>query len=220
MDRRFLGILAIIIIILGGVFAVTKNSGDTKTGGTGGQPTNNVMGQGKKNVTLIEYGDYQCPVCNQYTGVLKQVTAKYAEDIYFQFRNLPLVSIHQNAFAAARAAEASGMQNKYWQMYDKLYENQNQWSSSSNPVSFFKLYAKDIGLNASKFDTDYASGKVNDSINADVAAFKKTGQEQATPTFFLNSKYISNNSLSDPQTGSPSLEKFSALIDQEIAKKN
>lgn len=220
MDRRFLTILAIIIVVLGGIFVFSKQSADNKSGGTSNsQPTNHLIGQGKKGITLTEYGDYQCPVCKTYHGTIKQVVEKYKDDIYFQFSNLPLISIHPNAFSSARAAEAAGLQNKYWEMYDKLYENQTLWSNASNALNTFKTYAKDIGLNMSKFETDYASERVNDAINADIDAFKKTGKEMATPSFFLNGKAVSNSSLTEPSTGGPSLEKFSALIDAEIAKK-
>lgn len=218
MDRRFLTILIAIIVILGGIFAFSKQSANNKSGG-GAQPTNHTMGQGKKGVTLIEYGDYQCPVCGLYDSTIKQVAEKYKNEIFFQFRNLPLVSIHQNSFAAARAAEAAGLQNKYWEMNGKLYTKQTEWSTAGNALTIFKAYAKDIGLNITQFEADYASNRVNDAINADLDAFKKTGKDQATPTFFLDGKYISNSELTDPSTNNPSIEKFSALIDAAISKK-
>lgn len=220
MDKRFMAILGGIIAIFIGIFVVTQISSDDKGGNTSGnqQATNHIKGEGKKGVTLTEYGDYQCPVCALYEPTVKQVYEKYSQDIYFQFRNLPLVSIHPNAFAAARAAEAAGMQNKYWEMHDQLYEHQQAWSSSNNALSLFKTYAQEIGLDVNKFTADYAKSEINDAINADLNEFKKTGQSQATPTFFLNGKYINNNDLSGSD-GAPSIDKFSALIDTEIAKK-
>jgi len=221
MDKRFLAILAAVIIGLAGIFALTNQSNDGKSGNSGNsgaQPTSHISGQGQSGVTLMEYGDYQCPVCFAYHSTLNQVAQKYQKEIFFQFRNLPLVSIHQNAFAAARAAEAAGKQNKYWQMYNKLYENQSTWSSSSNALNFFKSYAKAIGLDGSQFEKDYASASINDAINADLDAFDKTGQPQATPTFFINGKYIANSEFSDSSTGAPSVEKFSTQIDKAIAE--
>ena len=221
MDRRFLAILVGIIIILGGIFVVTKNSGNedsgSKSGNTSSKVTNHIDGQGQSNVTLQEYGDFQCPVCAVYYGPLKQVADKYSKDIYFQFSNLPLTSIHQNAFAAARAAEAAGLQNKYWEMHTKLYENQSSWANSPSPLSLFKAYATAIGLNATTFEKDYASEAVNDAINADLDAFAKTGRAQATPSFFINGKAIENSELSD-STGLPSVEKISAVLDKAIAE--
>jgi len=224
MDKRLLAILGIIAALFIGI-AVFTSGGDNKTS-TGSknsnvQPTNHIEGEGAKGVTLIEYGDFQCSVCERYFPTVEQVAAKYKQDIYFQFRNLPLVSTHPNAFAAARAAESASLQNKFWEMYRKLYDSSNfsAWTNSSSPLSLFTKYAKDIGLNIEKFKSDYASSYVNDLINADLDAFKKTGQDQATPTFFLDGKYISNGDLSDPQTGQPSVDRFSKLIDAEIAQK-
>jgi protein-disulfide isomerase len=224
MDRRFLGILAAIIIVFIGIFALAQNSnsnssGTTKNNSTKGQVSNNVEGQGAKGVTLVEWGDYECPICGSYYQPLNQAVAPLLGDIHFQFKNLPLTQIHQNAFAAARAAEAAGIQGKYWQMHDKLYENQNSWVNASDPLGTFSTYARQIGLNVNQFKQDYASGKVNDIINADLAAFAKTGKEQATPTFFLDGKFVDNSQLSDPQTGQPSVDKITQVIQAEISKK-
>jgi protein-disulfide isomerase len=222
MDKRFLGILLALIIIFGGIFAITQNSGNkTGSGNSNAQTTHHVEGLGQKGVTLVEWGDYECPVCEEYYQPLKQVASQFNSQIHFQFSNLPLTAIHPNAFAAARAAEAAGMQNKYWQMHDKLYENQNDWIPPvTDPKPFFDRYAQQIGLNVTKFDSDYASSKVNDDINADLAAFDKTGKEKATPTFFLDGTYVPNSQLIDSQTGQPSLTQFANVINAEIAKKN
>jgi protein-disulfide isomerase len=153
------------------------------------------------------------------------VEAQFNSQIYVQFRNLPLTSLHKNAFAAARAAEAAGLQGKYWQMHDKIYENQDPtgqsgWVASDNPLSFFTAYAQAIGLNMTQFKSDYASDKVNSTINADLAAFAKTGQQQATPTYFLDGKYISNAELANPTTGEPSVSLFAKVINAEITAKS
>lgn len=221
MDRRFLAILGAVIIIFIGIFAVSQNSNNkNNTGGSSQtQATQHIEGKGSAGVTLVEYGDYECPICQEYYQPLKQAVANYSSQIHFQFRNLPLTSIHPNAFAGARAAEAAGMQSKYWQMHDKLYENQNDWVSQSNPQSAFDQYAKDIGLNVSQFNTDYASSKVNDAINADLAAFAKTGQQQATPTFFLDGAYLDNTKLIDSQTNLPTADKIGSVLKAEIDKK-
>lgn len=214
-----MAILAAIIIIFVGIFAFSKHSNNSNSSSSNGQPTSHIEGKGSKSVTLVEYGDYQCPVCEAYHQILEQVEAKYTNDIYFQFRNLPLVSIHKNAYAAARAAEAAGQQNKYFEMHRQLYDatNWQVWTVSSSPTSYFQNYAQTLGLDLNKYNSDYNSNKVNDLINADIAEFNKTGQQMATPAFFLNGKYVANTSLAD-QNG-PSVEKFSTLLDAEIAKK-
>lgn len=223
MDKRFATILAVLLVLFVGFFIVSKSSSDqggTNKSADASKTSNNVEGLGTKGVTLVEYGDYQCPVCGVYYQPIEQAIAQFKNDIRFQFRNLPLTSIHPNAFAAARAAQAAGLQNKYFEMHDLLYENQTEWSSSTNPKNLFNEYAKRIGINVDQFKTDYASQKVNDIINADLDAFDKTGQDLATPTFFLNGVYLPNSKLSDPQTGQPSVEKIVEVIKAEIAKKN
>jgi protein-disulfide isomerase len=77
-----------------------------------------------------------------------------------------------------------------------------------------------LGLNVTQFKADYLSSKVNDAINADLAAFAKTKQQQATPTFFLDGKYVANSEFSDPSTGAPSAEKIAKIINDAVAKKS
>ena len=105
MSKRFLLIIAICVLALIGVFALSKPKSDTpSTTNSSVGPSNHVTGKGNKKVTLVEYGDFQCPVCLGFYPTVKQVKAQFADDIYFQFRNLPLFQIHKNAFAASRAA--------------------------------------------------------------------------------------------------------------------
>jgi len=226
VDKRFLVILGVLVVIFGVIVATSGGSKNNSGGNSsGGQTTNHVIGQGQTGVKLQEYGDYECPICGAYYQPLKQLQTQFDKEIHFQFSNLPLTSIHKNAFSAARAAEAAGMQNKYWQMHDMLYENQDPtgasgWVASNNVLDdYFVGFAKQLGLDINKFKTDYGSTKVNDSINADLNAFSKTGQDTATPTFFLDGKYLSNDNFTDPQTGRPSVDRMAAVINQEIAKK-
>jgi protein-disulfide isomerase len=215
MDKRFWGILLVIILILGGIFFATKGSGGNSSA-TSAQPTNHVEGKGSTGVKLVEYGDYECPYCAEYYPVIKEVVAAYSPYIYFQFRNLPLTAIHPNAFAGARAAEAAGMQGKFWQMHDLLYQNndynnQTGWVSSTNALDdYFVGFAQQLGLNIAKFKSDFSSSQVNNAINADVSAFSKTGAQEATPTFFLDGIQI------QPSDTAKSFEQF---LNAEIKKK-
>jgi len=218
MDKRFWGIVGVIIAIFGGILVFHGNKSDTG-GSSTAKPTNHVEGKLDSKVTVVEYGDYECPVCESYFATVQQVQQKYNDTVQFQFRNLPLSSIHPNAIAGARAAEAADLQGKFWQMHDLLYSptNWQDWSTSNNPEPLFWNYAKQLGLTVSKFKTDFASVKVNDRIQADIAAFKKTGQEQATPTFFVNGTYVANSKLVDTN-GTPSVENFSQVIDAALKK--
>ncbi|HEY8999580.1 MAG TPA: thioredoxin domain-containing protein [Candidatus Saccharimonadales bacterium] len=208
MTKQFWAIIAIIVVIFGGILIFHGNNNNT---GNSGTPTNHVEGSASTGVTLVEYGDYECPYCGEYFSTVQQVAAAYNQEIQFQFRNLPLAQIHPNAFAGARAAEAAGLQGKFWQMHDLLYENQNEWSESTGNVEpTLVSYAKSLGLNTAQFQSDFSSQKVDNLINADIAAFNKTGQEEATPTFFLDGKKISPDNT---------VASFETLINAEILKK-
>ena len=224
MDKRFLSILAGLVVIFGGIFVLSQHSSNKSSSGpassNNSKTTNHIQGSGSNGVTLVEYGDYECPICEAYYLPFKQLSSQLSKDAQFQFRNLPLVQIHPNAFAAARAAEAADLQGKFWAMHDKLYENQTAWATATSPLEIFKSYAKDLGLDVTKFSSDYSSGTVNDRINADLAAFGKTSQQQATPTFFLDGKVLDNKDVSNPQTGAPDVNKFVTIINAEIAKKS
>ncbi len=215
MDKRFWGIIALIVVIFGGILVFHSNkSGNNNT--TNAKPTNHVIGDLTSKVTLVEYGDYECPVCESYYSTVTQVQQKYAKLIKFQFRNLPLTQIHPNALAGARAAEAASLQGKFWQMHNTLYAPQNwqEWSTSSNPDPYFWTYASQLGLNLTQFKKDFASSTVNDRIQADIAAFNNTGQQEATPTFFLNGKYVPNTKLIN--SSGPSVAAFSSVINAAL----
>ncbi|HEX8763343.1 MAG TPA: thioredoxin domain-containing protein [Candidatus Saccharimonadales bacterium] len=218
MEKRFWVIIGVIIVVFVGILMLGgKDDKKDTNGGNGTQPTNHVKGKLDSKVKLVEYGDFQCPGCGSYYPIVSQILSKYQDKISFQFRNLPLTQIHQHAFAAARAAEAANAQGKFWEMYDMLYANQQSWSASSRPTDSFKQYATQLGLNADQFQKDFSSSKANDVINADIAAFKKTGQSLGTPTFFLNGKKINLKDVSSDQSV-PSFEKFAKLLDDELAK--
>jgi len=221
MDKRFWAVLGVIVLIFVGIIWVNGKKAGAPDGGSGSaQPSNHIKGENTKNVTLVEYGDFQCPVCYSYYPTVEQVFNKYKSDIAFQFRNFPLTQLHPNAFAGARAAEAAGLQNKYWEMHDLLYQNQDPngasgWVASSTPQSFFNTFAQQIGINVDQFKKDYASSKVNDTINADLKAGKDL-KVDGTPSFFLNGKMIELKDL--VTNGTPDVEKFNKLIDDAIAK--
>lgn len=214
MSKQFLAILGILII--GFVGFIIFNGKDSKTvKNSSGEETTvsaseHKLGKGTKNVTLVEYGDFQCPSCGQFYSITQEVIKKYGDEITFQFRNFPLTQIHPNAMAAHRAAEAAAKQDKFWQMHDLLYERQQLWSNSKNPVQVMDDYATELGLNVDQFKKDYQSAEINAIINADIeagTAKKVTG----TPTFFLNDEQVDTSKLT-------SIDEFNKLIDAAIKK--
>lgn len=206
MDRRFLIIVAVIVGIFGFLTFGPKKSNSSSSNNKA-TVSNHSTGLNKKGVEIVEFGDFQCPYCGQYFPVVEQVRKKYGDDIKFTFKHFPLENVHQNARAAHRAAEAAGMQGKFWEMYDKIYSNQSEWASASVPMNIFEGYAKEIALDTTKYKQDYASSIVNDTINADVElakSFKITG----TPSFVINGKLI--------ETPNRSVDAFSEAIDKAI----
>jgi protein-disulfide isomerase len=140
-------------------------------------------------VTLEEFGDYQCPPCGELHPTLKKLKQKYGANLNFVFRNLPLTKIHQNALAAAQAAEAARMQNHFWEMHDLLYENQSLWKDDINPRSIFAKFAADLGLNTKQFLRDLDGAQVQMRIEADTAAAANEGIE-GTPTILINGRQL------------------------------
>lgn len=216
MSKQFWAVIVAIAVILGGVFWFTGNHNKGNSGSSSNvSATQHVEGNGSTGVTLVEYGDYQCPYCAMWYPVVKQVISQYNDQIHFQFRNFPLQSAHPNAFAASRAAEAAGLEGKFWEMHDQLYTNndyqgQTGWITSNDPLTYFDQFAKNIGLNVTKFNTDYSSDKVNALVNADMAEGNKLGIN-STPTFYLDGKLIQPNAIT--------VDALKTFIDAEIAKK-
>ena len=221
MNNRFVLVMMACVVAFGGLFWFNKyrSSSDNSGKSSASQPSNHQFGDGKKAVTLIEYGDYQCPACFSYESTIKQVRDKYKDTINLQFRNFPLTQIHQNAMAGHRAVEAASLQGKFWEMHDLIFERSHQfnsegkvseteWTAASNPQPFFERYAEQLNLDVNKFKEDMKSEKVNGVINADLKAGRAVGAD-STPTFVLQGKKINEN----PRD----LAGFSRLIDDAIA---
>jgi protein-disulfide isomerase len=218
MSKQFMAVILAVIVVFVAIFAFGNKTTNTPTSGNGAI-SQHIEGLGQDHVTLVEYGDYECPYCGSYYPILKQIQAQYNNQITFQFRNFPLTSIHPNAFAGSRAAEAAALQGKFWEMHDLLYEQNeiyyankqppNNWVGASNPQTYFDQLATQLGLNLTKFNQAYASNEVNGTINADMAEGNKLGIS-GTPSFFLDGKQINVGE---------SAAQFQALINAELAKK-
>jgi protein-disulfide isomerase len=211
MNKRFTLILAALVVLFAGLLLFNKKEANAPKNGeakTEARPTNHKVGKGTSGVTITEYGDFQCPACFQFYPVVKQVKQTYGDQITFQFRHFPLSQIHNYAMLSARAAEAAGMQDKFFEMHDLLYENQQVWSNSPDPNKVFEQYAKQLGLNVNQFRDDLQSEEVNDIVQADLAEARKHDYN-STPTFEINGKKIEN-----PRD----FESFQKAIDEAIKK--
>lgn len=138
--------------------------------------------QGPDNaaVTLVEYGDYECPYCKQAASVVKQLQQEFGEQLRYCFRNFPLTQIHPYAYGAAEAAEAAGHQGKFWQMHDLLYQQSPALSTQD-----LMRYAQQIGLDLNTFQSALQNDTYRQEIESDVRSGLESGV-QGTPTFFVN----------------------------------
>jgi protein-disulfide isomerase len=213
------GILALLIALSGSskldVSQVDINAIQTASS-QNGNISDHIFGSQDSTVTLIEYGDFQCPGCGAQHVVTKELVNKYVEQLRFVFRNFPLTSIHPNAKAAAATVEAAGIQGKYWEMHDMVYESQADWSnlSISDRTAFFENYASQLNLDVDKFNSDVNGNdsefSVSTKINYDTALGKKAGVD-ATPSFYLNGIRLSSDVWGDKT-------KFEQAIIDELTK--
>jgi Na(+)/H(+) antiporter nhaA 2 len=184
-------IFSIIIVALLGGLIWLQNSKKEAVTTTIGEHT---AGNQSAKVTLEEYGDYQCPGCGQVEPTIAKLRKDFGDKVQFIFRNFPLASYHPNARAAAAAAEAAGLQGKFWEMHDALYGNQSAWQDlrGTKRDSYFENQAQALGLNLDQFKSDIKSDNVIGKINSDVKKGKDQGVD-ATPNFYLNGRKLSND---------------------------
>lgn len=214
----------IFAVVVLGVFAgiIWINKSSNQTSNFSGDATHiinaapiadHILGPKTQKVTFIEYGDYQCPGCGHMYQVVKDLTTKYQDKVTFIFRNFPLTSLHANALAAATAAEAAGLQGKYYEMHDMLYQNQDAWAevSVSDRTQLFQNYAQQLGLDINKYKQDLSSKDITDKINRDITTGKNTFHVDATPSFVLDGKKVDNNTSVDATA-------LTKLVDDAVAK--
>jgi len=150
--------------------------------------------KGDKNakLTLIEFSDYQCPFCaRHFRETLPQLEREYINTgkVKYVFRDFPIESIHRDAFKAAEAANCAGEQGKYWEMHDRLFQNQNQLGVEELPK-----HAQAIGLSLSVFQQCLDSGKQAAEIRKDMEHGQRAGVN-GTPTFFLGVQDSDNQTI-------------------------
>jgi protein-disulfide isomerase len=139
-----------------------------------------VLGPRKAPVTLLEYGDYECPYCRQANLIVGQVVQQLGNEMCFAFRNFPLTQIHLHAQHAAEAAECAGAQNKFWEMHDILYENQ-QDLEDENLVEYVEV----LELNMSRFQDNFYNHTFALRVREDFLSGIRSGVN-GTPTFYIN----------------------------------
>jgi protein-disulfide isomerase len=139
-----------------------------------------ITGPSTAPVTLVEYGDYECPYCGQAYYVVKEIEKRLGNQLRFVFRNFPLINVHPHAEHAAEAAEAAGGQGRFWEMHDCLFENQHALDDLH-----LVQYADRIGLDVPRFSRELAEHPYAAHIREDFMNGVRSGVN-GTPTFFIN----------------------------------
>lgn len=154
----------------------------------GAQPAN-MLGSPNASVTIEEFADFQCPTCATVHTKMKEINAIYGSRIKFIYRSFPLTQIHKNAYDAAVAAEAAGLQGKYWDMQNQLFTNQQAWANSSEARKMFGEYAQKIGLDVNKFETETLGLAAKRRVDLDLARARAL-KVNSTPTIFINGREL------------------------------
>ena len=147
-----------------------------------------IRGNPDAPVTLEEFADFQCPPCGQFAPFAEELLREYNSRLRIVFRNFPLPG-HEHAREAALAAEAAGLQGKFWEMHDTLYREQEAWSKAANAGELFESYAGTIGLDVLQFKKDMDSDKARERIDSDHALADSLGIK-VTPTLFINNRPV------------------------------
>jgi len=146
------------------------------------QNTDNVMGASHAPVTIVEYGDFECPNCKQAAPALKLLLERFAGRVRVVFRHFPLEEVHPHALAAAEAAECAGGQGKFWEMHDLLFANQDHLKTNQ-----LHSYAERLQLDMARYTSEMDDEVYRQRIREQMDGARRSGV-RATPTFFVNGR--------------------------------
>ena len=169
-----------------------------------------LIGSPSASVTVEEFADFQCPTCSAKHPMMKELASLYGNRIRFIFRNYPLsIPAHDKAYAASVAAEAAGIQGRFWDMQNLLFTNQKDWSSSPDYRKIWDGYASQIGLDVEKFNNDMAGLAAKSRVDADLQRGRALNVN-STPSVYVNGMLVPFEQMSP--------EGMKAIIDGELAK--
>ena len=193
--KHFWKILALLVVLLlGGSIIYSQKASEEANVGVVIEP--HIKGNPDASVTLVEYSDFQCPACGQFYPYVKEVVEEHGDKLRFEYKHFPLITIHKNAVPAARAAEAASQQGKFFEMHDKLFENQTEWSISTNAQVYFIQYAEEIGLDVGLFKKHLGSSIISDAVDQGFNEARELGLS-GTPTLFLNGEKMEISSFDE-----------------------
>lgn len=188
------GVLAVLGLMVWGLASLGASQDNVAADGTIQDPVSaedHTKGGTLATNTLVEYSDFQCPACGAYFPIVKKLGDTYGGRLQIVYRYYPLTALHLNAQMSAQAAEAAGVQGKFWEYHDLLFTKQSEWNQLSDPKNTFADYANTLGLNKEKFLTDIVSSGVIKRVQRDLDSGNRANVN-ATPTFYLNGKKLTN----------------------------
>jgi protein-disulfide isomerase len=151
-----------------------------------------IKGSPSAAVTIEEFADFQCPTCAYMHPKVNEVRAAFGDRVRIVFRHFPLTNTHPHAYDAACAAEAAGLQGKFWEMQNMIFNNQQNWANSQDARRIFVEYAQNLGLDVNKFTDDMLSLTVKNRVDADLQRGRAVNVS-STPAFYINNKPLGGN---------------------------
>lgn len=189
----FVIIAAVLVVAVGGGFLMFRSAQPQSP--TTPTPTGGSVAVSKGAVTIDEYGDYQCPPCGALHPIIKTLKGEYGDRIQFAFHHFPLTQLHSHALEASYAAAAAGLQGKFWEMHNMLYEKQSEWSEVGDFRPIVLDFARKIGLDLQRFTRDMDGIQVVTVVSEDMQRGTLLGVN-STPTVFINGQMIHSDNFS------------------------
>ena len=191
--------LLVLLVLAGMVFGLYKLATLTPPGSGPAsgllvdpvKPTDWTAGNKEAKIQLVEYSDFQCPACGFYAPWIKRLHTELPKELGVTYRHFPLRTIHSNAQVAAQVAEAAGLQGRFWESVDIIFDHQKDWSEQIAPRETLYNLVRNVGVNIEKLKRDVDSTVVKNKIERDFQSGLRSKVE-GTPTFFLNGQKIEN----------------------------
>lgn len=200
-ETKFLGIILIttVFLLFGGVFLLTRKGSSQAVEGTSVVQIDYSKGQrigsDSARIKMVEFSDFQCSACAIAEPYVKKLRATYPDQVQFIYRHFPLPQ-HANSIEASTLAEAAGEQDKFWEMHDKLFETQTEWSDLPDATAFFLKLARDLNLDENKIKKALAENIFKSKLDDDMAEGQSL-RVNSTPTFFLNGRKLHLQTFDD-----------------------
>ena len=189
----FVIIAAVLVAAVGGGYMMFRSAQPQSP--TTPTPAGGSVATSKGVVTIDEYGDYQCPPCGALHPIIKTLKGEYGDRIQFAFHHFPLPQLHSHALEASSAAAAAGLQGKFWEMHNLLYEKQSEWSEVGDFRPIVLEFARKIGLDLPRFTRDMDGIQVVTVVSEDMQRGTLLGVN-STPTVFINGQMIHSDNFS------------------------